>query len=278
MSKRAGLAVMAAVALSLAGISGASAGVTFTWNPNAMGLGPNPDSFTANNIVVSDFANIVVDTNTGAFTETGVLVFSGFQLNGLGVNTPGFTNVTSPTGISFPYGMYVTFTASGNQGPIPTAGNATTGTITSLNYAMYGNPGGAIGISQTNTTSPVPTNNSGAISLATGSLIGTGTTTLTADSSGGLSPKADVLVSMTAAPGASSFFVAPPASALDLFLGDFSVTANVTVTQGTNTADLSIVGGGGNLLAAVPEPSSILVFASGLVIIGFVGGLRRRAA
>lgn len=277
MSKRVGLAVIATIALSLAGSSGASAGVTFTWDPGNVGLGANPNSFTANNIVVSDFANIAVNNNTGDFNETGVLIFQGFQNVGLGVLAPGFTNVTAGSG----YGFYVTFTASGNQGGgIPSVGSSVTGIISSLNYTLYGSVNGAIGITTLPNNDPTPNNNTGAIQLATGSLVGVGTTTLTNSTTGGLSPKADVLVSMTAAAGASSFFVAPPASALDLLLGDFSVTASITTTADpnlANTTDLIITGGGGNLLATVPEPASILVFSSGLVMLGFLGA-RRRAA
>src|SRR5258705_13274215 len=72
------------------GVSPASAvPLTFTWNPSLSvpPLSIDPP-FVANNIIVSDYANIVIADN-GTATETGYLLFQTFQLNGGTVVTPG---------------------------------------------------------------------------------------------------------------------------------------------------------------------------------------------
>jgi hypothetical protein len=73
----------------------------FTWNPAGAGL--TGTSFTADNIIVSDFATVTF-TSASTFHEEGYLAVSSFQLNG---------NDISAGGLNTSYSLYFRFTGDG---------------------------------------------------------------------------------------------------------------------------------------------------------------------
>src|SRR5678815_1434872 len=120
-----------AVALGVA-YANASALTTlpeFTWDPNAAGF--TGATFTADNIIVSDFATVTF-TAGNTFHEDGFLGVSSFQLNGKDIVAGGLNST---------YSLYFRFTADG----------AVNGPISALTYQLFGTnsvptfgPGGAI--------------------------------------------------------------------------------------------------------------------------------------
>lgn len=266
MSKRLWNAV--ALGLALAGTlsSGAwagVAGVTFTWNPNGTSPslpGSGGSQFTADNITVRDYATADINPSNGNFTEQGVLPFVAFSLGGSPV---------APSGFPGSYSFYITFTASGNQGgPLPPAGQTVTGPITSLSYTLYANPNTTVGVTLTGANdAPVISGNGGAFALATGGLYGSSNYVSVTNTGSGLSPTADATASMVGNPAQSGFFVSPTILSLDLLAANFSSTTTVVSATKLSNGDtgLLIDGGGGNITAAVPEPSSIAVFSVGLL-------------
>lgn len=270
--KKALIAAASVVGLiAVVGVAPAAA-TPFTWDPSAVGLVGG--TINADNYNVADFARIQVLNNAGDFSEQGVLNVLGF-LNGL---TP-----ASAPGLGSTYSLFVTFSGTGNQGgPIPTTnGQTVTGYYNTLTYTLWAAPVNhpTITVNASGATATA----AGAFALGTGSLVGSGPTsgnTVTLQKNAtGLSPKADIEVTLDPCTGAaapctgdeSGFFFFPSALADIIQFGDFSATGTVTTVSGN---DVFIKGGGGNVtLAAVPEPLTLSLFGAGLV---GVAGLRRR--
>ena len=212
----------------------------FTWNPQAAGLAAT-SSITADNIVVSDFASVVLSGAT--FTESGYLPVSSFQLNGMVAPSPGLNST---------YSLYFQFSGAGtNNGP-----------FSSLNYTLFGvngvptfGPGGTI--------SAVP----GAVQLATGSLISGGTGTINGQ------PGAAATVSFV--PTNSAFFTNPNAASFYSTALTSFINAEGTVTP--TATGFMIDNGGGSLHFAtpIPEPETYALMLAGLAVVGFVAGRRR---
>src|SRR6187455_297637 len=86
----------------------------FTWNPAGAGL--SGTAFTADNVIVSDFASITLSGSS--FTETGYLPVSSLQLNGQSVAAGGLNST---------YSLYFQFTGAGTSD----------GPFASLNYSLF---------------------------------------------------------------------------------------------------------------------------------------------
>lgn len=262
-----------------------AAGTTFTWNP-AIPVPGQTLVGPANDIVVSDFANIPIDA-AGNFTENGILAGQSFNLNGNAVANSNF-------GLANGWSLVFGFTATGNLSGIPvnTSNTTTNGTFSALTYTMFAIPGATPSVTFANPTADPTISLVGAIPVAFGHLL-SGDVSLTSPTAGGFNPVANLNLTLTACNGTNTgntvgfgqgacvgdetrFFVSPLAPDITLLIGNFSATTSVsTITPtGLGTNDLQIVGGGGNLTIAAPEPASIAVMGVGLL--GLARIVRRR--
>ena len=231
-----------AVALGVA-YSNASALTTlpeFTWDPNAAGL--TGTTFTADNIIVSDFATVTF-TAGNTFHEDGFLGVSSFQLNGKDIVAGGLNST---------YSLYFRFTTDGTVN----------GPISALTYQLFGTnsvptfgPGGAI----LGAVAP--------IQLASGSLISGSTGTINN------LPGAGALVTFTA--GAGGFFASPTAPNFYNGASASFINAEGTVTPTANGFMVDNGGGSVNFATPIPEPETYALMLAGLGAMGFVGRRRK---
>jgi hypothetical protein len=273
---------VAALALAMPVTAANAAPLPFTWNPAGASTPLAGGSIVnADNYNVADFTSVSIDNSTGAFTQVGALNVLNFLNNGQ-------TVVSS--GLGSTYSIYLTFTATGQQGPIPTEnGTSTNGTFATLDYRLIGTTAGSPPLSFGVSNGAVSITDPGTdVILAYGSLVpNTGFVTLT-KTANGYSPTANVNLSfnecLAAGQGGictasqAGFFVAP-ASGLQLQIGNFSATDTVTTLNGgPTTSFLNLNGGSGNLTFAanaVPEPASIALFGAGILALS--GFARRRS-
>lgn len=245
----------------LGGVANASP-IPVAWNPLAAGLGG--EMFTQNDQIISDYSLITINSKTGQFTDQGILPIVQF-LNG---NSP-----VSGTGLNTSYSLYYDYTASGYFTHNGVTGLSTTGNnvanFLSLSYQLMGDSSPNLSVGFTSATSaPVSNATSGTV-LAKGGLSNDGGSTGSYTLGG--APSAQVVADFQ--PTDSAFFVNPASTGYNNLVLDAAFTnTNSVLTLTTPTASddnyyLQINGGGGNADFNVPEPSTVLMIASAVVLL-----------
>ena len=265
-------APFAALLLTGASLANAAAPIDVTWNPSAVPGLSTAGAFTFDNILLNSYAAIDITGGGTTFSEQGFVSLAGFSNNNVftSIPTAGF-----PGGAT-PYSLYISFTAAGTQSP----GIPSTGIFTSLNYSLLAAPGATTFTA--NASGIFAPTGSPTITLATGTLNGPGSTSLTGTPPDNLLPAANVLATFIPNPAFAGFFVNPTFSQiLDLsaaFTNTGSVITNIPL--GGGNFRLSLNGGGGNatLALAIPEPDTYGMLLAGLGLFAFIARRRGQKA
>jgi hypothetical protein len=231
-----------------------------TFNPVAAGLASTGGTFQSDNQTGSDAAFATISNATGAFTESGILGYTTFNVS---------SNAISPnvTGLLTKYNLFFEYTAQGTlTGFNPSNGTYTGGTFSTITYTLVGNPGATQSISPATGIPTAPPSLVGGgtdITLATG-----GTVATSAITDLGGTPAATVDVSLTDA--GTGFFAAPPG--INQVQATFSNTANsfAFTPGGPGITDFGLTGSFQDNFAIVstPEPLSLTILGMGLIGIG----------
>ncbi len=249
------LAQHTALAVALAALcSIASAATVFTLNPAGVAL--NGTVFTGDNVLISDYATVRFGPGS-SFTESGFLSISGAQLSGL---------TLVPGGLNSNYGLYISFSGTGNTGLGDPSSVGTSGTFSTLTYTLYGYNGVAsFGFDALNNPTETAV---GEIMLATGSLL-SGTVSTAPAVGGNFTPSAAANLTFNPAAATAGFFVAP-VPFYNVALSSFTNTSS-QVSRFNGGFSISQGGGSFNFQAApIPEPATYSLMLAGLGAVGFM--------
>lgn len=295
--------------------SASAAPIVVTWNPSASvpQLSSTTGPFSFNVATIQDYSSLYLTptgVNTFSVTELGFIPFVAFNNGAMTTTPPALNNSSNPS----PFGIYGAFTSTSALTCAGAGAANCTGTISSLNLMLEGDPGYNTGFSFSSTTgNPVATDATGNdFTLATGDLANCGAPSPNCQNQVGLTngvPSAAVTTTFTPVdPLQSGFFVSPPSTVTLDLLGSFiNSTSQVICYDNVSGADCdgaayggalpsgappgavvlfqignSLSGlnpGGGSvnfITAAVPEPSSIGLLGPALIAI-FALGWRRKA-
>ena len=251
--------IAAALALTAIGTVAHAALPVFSFDPAAAGL--IGTSFTANNLLISDFSTVTFDASGTTFTDTGFLSISAAQSASGATFTPGGLNDT--------YGMYIQFSGKGNvvAGGDPSLVD-TKGSFTELNYTLYGYNGSA----SFGFTGNTPTTTAASpMVLATGTLI-SGSARTSAEGDGTFTPSGSARLNFAAV---ASGFYATPSTFYNVASTSFSNTFS-QVEPFANGFRIRQGGGSINFATAVPEPGTYALLAADLGVVGFVARRKTR--
>jgi hypothetical protein len=251
-----------ALAVALAALcSSVSALPAFTFDPGGVGL--NGAAFTADNILISDYATVKFGAGN-TFTETGFLSISSAQLGGL---------TLLPGGLNNSYGLYISFSGTGNTGPGDPSLVGTSGTFSTLNYTLFGYNGSAsFGFDAANNPTETAV---GEKILATG-VLQSGTVSTAPAGGGDFTPSAAASLTFATAAGTAGFFISPTPF-YNIALSSFTNTSS-QVSRFPGGFKISQGGGSFNFQAApIPLPGSYALVMAGLCVVGFTK-LRPKAA
>jgi hypothetical protein len=234
-------------ALPVLGGMAVASPIPFTWDPSQAtpALSGAGSAFTADTINATNYLHSVVQPN-GSFAQELILKINSFQLNGQSVTAPGLNS---------DYGLYFAINATGQLGA--------TSTYSTLNIALMADPSNADG-SLSSSMAGVLFSNTGPSGVADDFILGAGTLIAASMSINPITMvrSAHYVESFVPAPHEADFFnsISP---VLEVFL-----TTPPAVFQALPQPDGSsvlLVNGGIAEVNFVPEPSSIVLLASGLL-------------
>ncbi len=237
-------------AAAAAACSAASALPAFTLAPSAVGLAGT--AFTADNLLVSDFATVTYTPN--GFKESGFLAITGAQFGGSQIDTAGLGST---------YGLYIAFDATATT--VVNTGAFQAGNFDTLTYTLYGYNGPG---TFSPTSAPAPSIKLGSGELVTGTFSGSASgTTVT-------SASATTTLTFAQEAAASAFFASPS----PFYAISQAAFTNTSQQISSNASGFVVTQGGGsvNFVAApVPEPETYALMLGGLGALGFLARRRK---
>lgn len=269
-----GVAVWALLAVTMTSAPAAN----ITVSPSAAGLS-DAANFSFEGIRTSDFSSIdltSVGSGNFSFKDVGFLPIATFDPGNF--TPPGLNGSPAAT----PYGLYLAFSGSGL---LATVAGDLQGSFNRLTYAVMGDPGFSSSFNHFDASHQVfCAGCSGDVTLATGTLLPSGTNSLGILQASTANPLPSAFVDLTFDGVSSKFFASPSVPFRIALDTQFSNTSDViaqyttglppgvdqVVTIGTPG---NVGGAGSGQFVAVSEPKSMGLLGASLVCLGLI---RRR--